>query len=115
MSNKRSQTELERPAKVYEIMALETQIKSLNDQIQRMNTSMDTLISNSKGQIRPEELASNLSALRITFENQLAEEVEKIHLEYSPIKRANSKFLWMLVAAGIAMLGQLMYTAYIVG
>lgn len=115
MATRKSQTELERPAKVYEVMALESQIKSLNEQLQRMNNNMETLLLKSETQITPQQLAENLAAVRISFDKEIKDTEERIHLEYGPIKKANSRLLWLVAAAAVSLVGQFIFVGYITG
>lgn len=104
MASKKSQDELEATAKVYQLAALETKIEALSEQVQRMNTSMDTLVRTSQTQITPEQLGSSLAGQKTLIDAQIREEIEKIHLEYRPLKK---NVQWVLRAIGLQVLATL--------
>lgn len=113
MAAKKTQEESEQPAKVYQLDAIESQVKGLTEQVttgfNRINKSVDLLVTKSESQVTPQQMADNIAALRSTFDNQIKEEIEKLHLEYRPIKNRNNWLLGTVVASAIAIFGQVVF------
>jgi hypothetical protein len=117
--SKKSQEESEQPAKVYQLDAIESQVKSLTNQVTtgftRVNTSIDTLLVKSESQVTPQQLNDNILAAKSAVENKIEEEVEKIHLEYRPIKENNKWLIRAIAAQAIILVGQLIFILYVTG
>jgi hypothetical protein len=95
MSPKKSQDELEQPAKVYQLDALEAKVDVVIGKLDEIRNNTSGLVS----QIQ-------LENMKIGIDNQLREEVEKIHLEYRPLKKNITWFIRAMVLEGIAIIGQ---------
>lgn len=114
-----TQEEKELPAKVYQLEAIEAQVQSIGKQMtegfDRLNFSVNTLITKSENQVTPQQLESNISALRVVFEDKLEEQVEKLHLEYGPLKENNKWFIRAMASQAIIIVGQVIFILYITG
>lgn len=93
---RRSQDESEQPAKVYQLDAVEGKV---DQAIVKLNTILDQ----TSGLVT----VTQLSATEKVLKEQIEEEVEKIHLEYGPMKRNITWFIRALVLEGVAIIGQL--------
>lgn len=117
MAAKKTQEELEQPAKVYQLDALQNRFDSFERQITQgfstMNTSLQTLITQSQSQVTPQQLNENVSAAKLAMQQELKEEVRVINLEYGPLKRNVTKFLWAVIAEAIIIVGQVIYITYL--
>lgn len=87
MVNK-TQEELEQPVKGYQLATVEAKVDS-------MNLKMDTLLSQTSGLVT----VAQLDAAIKTSE-------EKIHLEYRPLKKNLSKFIWLLISGIVTVIVQ---------
>jgi len=117
MAARKTQEELEQPAKNYQIEALETQFKSFSTEVRTnfvtVNQNIQTLINQSQSQISPQTFQENLSALKTSLETKVDEEIEKVQLKYDPI-RDNNK--WLLRAVGgqaIVLVAQVIFILYV--
>lgn len=108
---KKTQEESEQPAKVYQLDALGDKFdnfeRQANAEFADIKESLKTLLLKTDTQVTPQQLNDNLLALDKKHQNALDEEVRKIHLEYSPVKKNISKTLWLIVGTMFAVIGQL--------
>jgi hypothetical protein len=108
---KKTQEESEQPAKVYQLDALSDKFdnfeRQANTEFADIKESLKTLLLKTDTQVTPQQLNDNLLALDKKHSNALDEEVKKIHLEYSPVKKNISKALWLIVGTIFAVIGQL--------
>lgn len=118
MAARKTQKELEQPAKNYQIEAVENNLKNLTNEMRSnfttVNQNIQTLITKSEGQVSPQTFQESLTALRTSIEQRIEEEVEKIHLRYAPMKDNLKWLLRTVVVTTIGILGQIMFTLYIV-
>lgn len=114
---KKSQEESEQPAKVYQLDAIVDQVNGLAVQMEKgfikVDTSINALLVKSESQVSPQQLENTVTAARSTLENQISEEVEKIHLAYSPLKENNKWLIRAIASQGIIILGQALYFLYV--
>lgn len=87
MVNK-TQEELEQPAKVYQLNAVENKVDNAL-------VKLDTLINQTSGLVTKAQMDAAIK-----------EEVDKIHLEYRPLKNNLTKFVWLLVASVLGIIAQ---------
>lgn len=108
---KKTQEESEQPAKVYQLDALGDKVDNFtaraNMEFSDIKESLKTLLSKAETQVTPQQLNDNILALDKKFQASLSEEVKKIHLEYSPVKRNISKAIWLIAGTILAVIGQL--------
>lgn len=113
MTAKKSQEESEQPAKVYQLDAIESQVKDVAEQMKtgfhRVNTSIDTLLIKSESQVTPQQFAENLLAQKKILEDRLTEEIEKVHLEYRPLKKTINVLFAICVTAAVGIFGQVVF------
>jgi len=85
---RKTQDELEQPAKVYQLDAVESKV--------------DIVL------VKLDELSQKTSGLvtQTQLETRMSDEVQKIHLEYQPMKKNLSRFTWLAVGEGVAIVGQ---------
>jgi len=81
----RSQQESEQPAKVYQLDAVDKKVDSMNEKL-------DTLLQQTSGLVTTNQLSQTERELR----EKIKEEVDKVNLEYGPMKR-NSDWLFKTV------------------
>lgn len=110
---KKSQEESEQPAKVYQLDALTDQVNNLAGQMEKgftqINTSVNALLVKSETQVTPTQLADNITAVKTTLQTNIEEEVNKIHLEYRPLKKTINWLLLTVAGAAIAIFGQVVF------
>lgn len=83
-----NQQELEKPAKVYQLNAVEAKVDTAL-------SKLDTVITQTSGLVTTAQLNSAIE-----------ESEKKIHLEYRPIKRSLTKFIWLLVSGLVTIITQ---------
>lgn len=93
MVQKRSQSESEQPAKVYQLDALESKI----DTVLAMQ---DTILKNTTGLVSEARLTQVKEEIDKDTDEKIAESEKKIHLEYRPFKTA-AYWLAGIVVAGL--------------
>ena len=91
-----TQQELEQPAKVYQLMATDAKVDTA---LQKL----DTLLTQTSGLVT----GIQLDSAKKEATDYTDEEIKKVHLIYGPVKKNASKFMWMVVAEGVAILGAL--------
>lgn len=110
-AERKTQEELEQPAKVYQLEALGSQFSALQtttkDGFDRLTASVNTLLIKSESQVTPQQLQDNLQVLKGSLETQIEEEVKKIHLTYKPLKDNNKWLIRAIATQSIIIVGQL--------
>jgi hypothetical protein len=102
VGGKKTQKEYEQPAKVYQLDALEAKVDVVIGKL-------DEIKNNTSGMVSQAQLDSTKDSL----DRKIEEEVEKIHLEYRPMKKNISWFIKAMVLEGIAILGQFAIMAFL--
>lgn len=96
-----SQEELEQTVKGYQLAAVEDRLdmfeKNIMSSIDRLTTTVTANPS-----VSPATLESTRQAVQSEFKQLLKQEIEKIHLEYSPVKK---QIQWVWRTAGGQILG----------
>ena len=119
MASKKTQQELEQAVKGYQLDAVQSKVDAIEKQMtegfQTVNDSLKALLLKSNSQVTPQQLADNITALKNTVEDQMREEINKIHLEYGPIKENNKWFLRAVIGQGIVILGLALFTLAVTG
>lgn len=98
----RSQSESEQPAKVYQLDAVDAKVDSVI-------TKLDKVLEQTNGLVT----TSQLSQSEKDMKDKINEEIDKVHLEYGPLKRNASWLFKTVVALILAALiegGSLIYT-----
>lgn len=111
MAIKKTQEESEQPAKVYQLDALGDKVDNFttqaNEEFKDIKESLKTLLLKTDTQVTPQQMNDNIIALDKKWDSALTEEVKKIHLTYSPVKKNISKAIWLIAGTMVAVLGQL--------
>jgi hypothetical protein len=92
----RTQDESEQPAKVYQLDAVDRKVDDINGKL-------DTLLQQTTGLVTTNQLSQTERELR----DKIKEEVDKIHLEYGPMKKDLKWFLRAAVAEALLIAGEL--------
>ena len=93
MAVKRSQTESEQPAKVYQLDAVESKVDRALD-------LLDTVVRNTSGLVSETRLTQVREEIDKDVDEKIEESEKKIHLEYRPFKAA-AYWLAGIVVAGL--------------
>lgn len=98
----RSQAESEQPAKVYQLDAVMNKVLEVNGKLDMVLTQTSGLVT-----------TSQLSASEQNINEKIKEEVEKIHLEYGPVKRNVNWMFRTIVGEATIIIGEVivMYLA----
>lgn len=119
MAAKKSQRESEQAAKVYQLDAIQSRVDAIEKQMTKgfdtVQESLKALLLKSNSQVTPQQLADNITALKSTLEEAIADTEEKIHLEYGPIKENNKWLIRAIATQGIIILGQVLFMLYVTG
>ncbi len=99
---RKSQQELEQPAKVYQLDAVDSKV---DDAIKLLNQILDQ----TKGVATQADLATTKAAIIKDLKEHVANEVEQIHLEYRPFKKGGIAVAIIVITATI---GQLVYAFF---
>lgn len=96
----KSQAELEAPAKVYQLDAVD---KKVSDAL----IKLDTILNNINGVATTEYVDTKIKSIKEDIIKELkdhvADEVKAIHLEYRPIKKGALWFAGVIVAAMVTV------------
>ncbi len=93
VTSRKSQTELEQPAKVYQLDAVD---KKVDDAIGLLNE----ILAQTKGVATHADLATVKEDVIKEMKEWTKDEIKKVHLEYSPTKKA----AWWFAAVIISMM-----------
>lgn len=93
MPAKRSQTESEQPAKVYQLDAVESKV----DEALRL---LGTVVDNTSGLVSESQLSAVKKEIETETDKKINNAVKAIHLEYRPFKKA-AYWLAAIVVAGL--------------
>lgn len=104
MATGKSQSELEQPAKVYQLEALESKV---SDAL----VKLDTIITQTKGVVTQEQLDSAKNELKKHTEEKVKESEKKIHLRYSPMQDNLKWFVRAVIGQGIVIIAGLVVAA----
>lgn len=96
MNQKRTQTESEQPAKVYQLDAVESKVD-------RALSLLDTVVRNTSDLVSETRLTSVKKDIDDSVDEKIKESEKKIHLEYRPFKTAA---YWLAGIVVIALVGQ---------
>lgn len=98
----RSQAESEQPAKVY-------QLDAVMNKVLEVNGKLDMLLTQTSGLVT----TAQLSASEQTTHEKIKEEIDKIHLEYGPLKRNINWLFRTIVGEAAVIIGEVvvMYLA----
>lgn len=90
-----SQQELEQPAKVYQLNAVETKVDTALLKLDALLTQTSSLIS-----------VAQLDAAKAEIRFEIAEEIKKIHLTYGPMKKNLGWFVKLVIGAVVGIIIQ---------
>lgn len=116
MAAKKTQEEAELLVKNYQLDAVESQVQALQEQMKegfkQANEGIRTLIQKSDGQVTPQQLTDNVSALKSGFDQQIKESEEKQTLRINRLEenvKGNNKnmnrFTWIVIGTGVSIIG----------
>lgn len=103
MAVKRTQTESEQPAKVYQLDAVESKVD-------RALEMLSTVVTNTSGLVSETRLTQVKEEIEKDTDEKIEESEKKIHLEYRPYKTAG---IWVVSITVAALIGQ--YIALMTG
>jgi hypothetical protein len=95
MTPKKTQKELEQVVKGYQLDALEVKVDAVLGKLDEIKNNTSGLVSQRQ-----------LDDMTLGIDKQIQEEVEKIHLEYKPLKKNITWFVRAMVLEAIAIVGQ---------
>lgn len=93
MAASKKQEELEQPAKVYQLLAVEVKVD-------QALTKLDQIVSSVEGVVTNIQLEARIRELKTEIATEIADEIEKVHLEYGPTKKG-AWWLGGIVVTGI--------------
>lgn len=100
----KSQEELEKPAKVYQLNEV---IKEISDLRADMNTQLGVILGEVKGIVTQSQLDTTVTALRTYIDDKITSAVKDIKLRYDPTKTSVdkwSKFGWSVLLSVVGIL-----------
>lgn len=105
----KSQEELEQPAKVYQLMATDAKVD-------QALAKLDVLLNQTNSLVTIAHLDTTKKELQEEFNKNLSEEVEKIHLDYKPMKKNLSWFVRLAIAGvvGVFIQGAILVWTYFI-
>lgn len=116
-ASEKSQEELEAPVKGYQLEAVAQQVVDLAKQttigFKEVKDSLNTLVLKSEGQVTPQQMIDNVTAVRTTLETKIEEEVKKLHLEFDPLKENNKWLIRAIAVQAIIIVGQIVFILYV--
>jgi hypothetical protein len=98
-TNTLSQEELEKPAKVYQLNALSSEFITMKREV---TEKLDTIVNNTKSNVTQAQLDKKIEEAECRVTTSLTNEVKKIHLTYSPMKK---DIKWAIYAVVVVILG----------
>lgn len=107
---KKTQDELELPAKVYQLVGIEDRLEGLTAEVKSLR---ETIVNNSNNQVTSKQFEDSLLAIRSAFEEKLKDEIGKVHLKYGPIERNNRWFLRAIGLEAIIVFAQVVFITYL--
>lgn len=93
----KTQTELEKPAKVYQLNAVEAKVDLLLK-------GQDELIKNTSELVTKKELEESEKNITDTVTKYVDSSIEKVHLEYRPVKSAAIWFAGIIIVAVVGLI-----------
>lgn len=94
----KSQQELEKPAKVYQVDAVETKV----DQALAL---LQTISAQTTGVINQTQLDTAIAEVLKEAKDHTNNEVKLVNADYGPLKRTIVKFAWIIITAIVAQVG----------
>lgn len=109
---RKSQEEMEAPAKVW-------QVEALNGTIDEVKVLVQTLVAKSDNQVTNKRFEEGLLAQSTAFADKIADEKDKLNLRIDglskDVKRNNNnmtKFTWIVIGVGMTIIGSAVSVIY---
>lgn len=100
--NRKSQQELEQSAKVYQLDAVEAKVDQALKKLDEIAASVNGVVTNA-------QLEARLMQVRQEVNSDIEGSIEKIHLEYRPVKNAG---FWVSSIVITALVGQIVWQIF---
>jgi len=111
-----TQTELEKPAKVYQLNAITKSVKDLKESsencFKELSKKMDTLVNQTSGlvtqsqlQLLEEKMNNKFKIATQDYENKIKTIDDKLDIEVKGAHKDSNKVFWAVVFAAIAFVG----------
>lgn len=104
MTGRRTQTESEQPAKVYQLDAVESKV---NDVLLKL----DTVISQTKGVVTLEQLETVKKDISNEINKKVAAAEQRVGLKYDPMQDNLKWFIRAVIGQGVVMVGGIIFAA----
>lgn len=104
MTTRKSQSELEQPAKVYQLDALESKV---NDVL----VKLDTVITQTKGVVTQEQLDTVKKDIYKEIAEKIEESESRIGLKYDPMQDNLKWFIRAVIGQGVVIIGGIIVAA----
>ncbi len=88
----KNQTELEQPAKVYQLDAIEVKVD------QALKT-LDMIANQTAGVVSQLQLQDAIKEIKAYTDNEVADSKQSIMDKFTPMQKAMSKFVWLVVGS----------------
>lgn len=98
----KTQEELERPAKVYQVLAVETKVD-------QALLKLDEIVKSVNGVTTVAQVEAMIEKAKADIKEDIDNEIKKIHLHYGPTKGAA---IWVLCVVVAALIGQVVYSIF---
>ena len=100
----KSQQELEQPAKVYQLDAVDAKV---NDVL----TKLDTVINQTRGVVTAEQLVTTRKEILEEVSKKIEASEKSINLKYGPMKSNLTWFTRLVISQGVVILGGIVVAA----
>lgn len=101
MTGRKSQQELEQPAKVYQLDAVE-------GKVDQALAKLDTITQSIQGIVTPIQMEAAIKSAKSEMEEKIRNDIEAIHLKYNP----TYKGIWWVVTAVSGLLITSVWAAF---
>lgn len=106
-SNRKTQTELEQPAKVYQLDALEGKVNEVLDKL-------TTVINQTSGVVTQQQLVEAKKELKEYIDSSIKESEKHTGLKYDPMQSNLTWFIRLVIGQIVVVVGGAIVTAIII-